>query len=267
MDAEVIELSDSLKLYRIGHFNYYVFSGEKNVLIEVGWSCVAEKFLEVLEEDIDAIILTHAHSDHITGLPRILEEYPDAEVFAHENVSRLFQREKVVNIWLQEDAFVCGHEIKTENGFRVDRAVGDGDYVYGLEIYEATGHSPDSIIVYHRKSNALLISDCFGFITSSGVHAPLFFYSFEEYLNSIEKIASFRPEILGLGHIHVFRGRECDAVARKAREETLKARELIRSGASDEELYERFIVGELRLYPGETMLNSVKILKKRVLES
>lgn len=267
MNSEVIELNDYFKLYRIGVFNFYVFRGEKNVLVEAGWSCVAEKLLDVLEEKLDAVILMHSHSDHITGLPAILDAFPKAEVIGHENLSNLFSKEKVINSWLEDDKEICGQWKYTEDSFRLDRAVNEGEEVYGLEFYTAIGHSPDSIIVYHRKSNTLLISDCFGFITSDGTHVPLFFYNYQQYLNSIDKILSFRPEFLGLGHMHYFRGRECDEVGIKAKEETLKAKELLKSDLPDEELYERFIAGELKFYPKKTMLGSIKILRKRAVES
>jgi len=266
MNVEVDSLTDSIKLYRVGPINYYLFSGEKNILIETGFTCTSEKLLEEIEEDIDAVIVTHSHFDHIAGLSAILEQYPDAEIGAHENVVPLLQKEKVVKSWHSDNTYFCKEEYGDLN-LRVDTALKEGDVFYGLEIFEFPGHAPDTIGIYLRKENALIVTDCLGYFTSSGRIVPLFFYNYQQYLDSIEKISSFRPHILGVGHLRFFRGRECDLAIRNAYSEAVKLGEMIRSGMDDEELIDYFYVDELRLYPEQTMKLSAGLLRRRVFES
>ena len=271
METEIVELTPSVKLYKVGVINYYLYKGEKNVLIDCGLSCIAEKLLEILEENIDAVLITHSHFDHVGGLPVILEQY-DAEVAAHESVTRLLGKEKVIKSWIRDNREFCkkAYEAdveKMEFPQKIDVPLKDGDDYYGLEIIETPGHSPDTISIYLRKENVLTASDALGYFTSSGRIVPLFFYNYESYLDSIKKIQMLRPYILGLSHIYFFRGKECDKAIENALNETVKLSEKIKAGMSDEELMEYFIVDELKLYPDEAMKASALLLKKRVLES
>ncbi len=266
MQVEVSELTPSLKLYRVGLINYYLFMGEKNVLIETGLTCTAEKLLEELEENVDAVIITHSHFDHIAGLSVILEQYPDAEVAGHEKIAPLLEKEKVIKSWYSDNSHFCKEEVQEPN-LRLDRGLKEGDTFYGLEIFEFPGHAPDSIGVYSRKENALLVTDCLGYFTSSGRIVPLFFYNYQQYLDSIQRISGFRPQVLGVGHLRVFRGRECDQAIKDAYDEAVKLGNMIKSEMSDEELIDYFFVDELRLYPEQAMKVSAGLLKRRVLES
>lgn len=271
METEIVELTPSVKLYKVGETNYYLYKGEKNVLIDCGLSCTAEKLLEILEENIDAVLITHGHFDHVGGLSVILEQY-DAEVAAHEGVAKLLGKEKVVKSWIKDDREFCkkAYEVEaevSEFSKKIDVALKDGDDYHGLEIIETPGHSPDTISIYLRRENVLIASDALGYFTSSERIVPLFFYNYESYLESIKKIQMLRPYILGLGHVYFFRGKECDKAVENALNETLKLAERIKAGMSDEELIEYFIVDELKLYPDETIKASALLLKKRVLGS
>ncbi len=268
METDIVELTPSVKLYKVAEMNYFLYKGEKNVLIDTGLSCTASKLLEILEEDIDAIIITHSHFDHISGLPILLEQY-NAEIAAHENVSGLLKKEKVINSWINDNREFCkkaygsdAEELKFPQ--EIDVKLREGSDYYGLEIYETPGHSPDSISIYLRKENVLIASDSLGYFTSSGRIIPLFFYNYESYVDSIKKISSFKPFVLGLGHIYYFTGKECDKAASDALNETVKLAEKIKAGMSDEELLSYFIVDELKLYPDEAMRFSAMLLKKRV---
>ncbi len=268
METDVVELTPSVKLYKVAEMNYYLYKGEKNVLIEAGLSCTASKLLEILEEDIDAILITHSHFDHVSGLPILLEQY-DVEVAAHENLSKLLGKEKVLNSWRKDNREFCKKAYKIEvEGLNfpkdIDVKLREGSDYYGLEIFETPGHSPDSISVYFRKENVLIVSDALGYFTSSGKIIPLFFYDYGSYINSINRISLFKPYILGVGHVYYFKGKECDNAVKKALDETVKLAENIRSGMSDEELLNYFIVDEIKLYPEESMKFSAMLLKKRV---
>ncbi len=266
MEVDVLELTPSFRLYRVGLINYYLFKGDGNVLIETGLTCTAEKLLEELEEDLDAVIVTHSHFDHIAGLSTILEQYPEAEVAGHERIAPLLEKEKVIRSWYSDNNHFCTKEVQ-EPSLKLDRLLKEGDVFHGLEIFEFPGHSPDSIGVYSRKENVLLVTDCLGYFTSSGRIVPLFFYNYQQYLDSIQRISGFRPEILGVGHLRVFRGQECDRAISNAYDEAVRLGEMIRSEMSDDELIDYFFVDELRLYPEQAMKISAGLLRRRVLEA
>lgn len=66
----------------------YIDTGDAKILIDVGFSRkkVNEKLNEIGEslENIDAIFITHEHSDHVQGLPVIMKNY-DVDVFMHKH--------------------------------------------------------------------------------------------------------------------------------------------------------------------------------------
>ncbi len=266
---EVIELAEGLKLYKVGIMNYYYFEKEK-VLVDAGLSCSASKLLEEFDGDIKYIVIPHGHFDHVGGLPIILEQYPEAKVVAHENLAKLFEKEKVVSSWVSDNDELCkrafGEEVAVEFARGVDVTVKEGDEVEGLEIIESFGHSKDSISIYARKLNALIVSDSIGYVTSSGKIIPMFFADYDEYVRTIDKLASIKPFILGLSHNRYFVGREVDEAFRRAKEETLRLAENIEK-MSDEELFDYFLTEEIKLYPEKAMKISATALRKRVSEA
>lgn len=73
--------------------NAYILEGEPDGCLIVDTGVNATPIIEHLRsigKSPDAILLTHAHPDHIAALPRIREEFPDAEVriHPHENFGK-----------------------------------------------------------------------------------------------------------------------------------------------------------------------------------
>lgn len=71
------------------------FTPEVKILIDCGVSyCSAKKSLAELDvdiDDVDAVLVTHEHMDHVAGLPKFLEHNKKAVVFVHEKALRLWK--------------------------------------------------------------------------------------------------------------------------------------------------------------------------------
>ena len=57
----------------------YIASSNTKILIDIGMTCSyivnTLKSIDVNPEEIDAILITHTHSDHIAGLKVFLKKY------------------------------------------------------------------------------------------------------------------------------------------------------------------------------------------------
>lgn len=98
--------------------------GDVGKVIEEGWR-------------VKSVLLTHAHFDHIYGLPLLLEKFPDVLIYTNE--------------WgkaaLADDRMNMSHY--HESPIRIDCSnvlvIGEGDIVCGFNVYETPGHNPSCI--------------------------------------------------------------------------------------------------------------------------
>lgn len=272
MNVEVAQLTDSFWLYKVGIINYYLYKGEKVVLYEAGLSCTASKLLEELDTEPDYIIIPHSHFDHVCGVSLIVEMYPEVKVVAHEKLSNLVSKEKVLNAWAADNMQLCKNlygldEEVDVSKIRIDVSVREKDKIADIEIMETPGHSPDCISAYFRKENVLLVSDSLGFPLSSGKILPMFFYNFDEYYENMKKIEGIKPYVLGLAHNKCLIGEDCDKFVENAISETITLYKSLKSDISEEEVFKQIYVDEIAKYPEATMRATAKLLKKRAMES
>lgn len=86
---------------------------------------------------VEGVLLTHAHFDHIYGLPLLLEKFPDVAIYTNE-WGKLALADDKLNMSLYHETPV-----------RIDcpnvHVVKEGDKVFGLEVYETPGHNPSCL--------------------------------------------------------------------------------------------------------------------------
>ncbi len=135
-------------------------------------------------QEIGNIILTHAHGDHIEGIPSILE-HTDAIIHVHE-----LEKHRVI-------------DLTTQNNLESSRIKGikHGDILSmsdrHLEIFHCPGHSAGSICVIDQDSQVSITGDS---LQGEGVDRPLLFYNSIAYVNSLHRF-SLRPiSAIILGH-------------------------------------------------------------------
>ena len=136
-------------------------SGDKNKITD---------YLAAKKLDCKAIILTHSHFDHITGIAQLKQAFPNAKVAIHKDeMSELINPpgpmgEAVIRFFgelflLDEVAVQPPADIALYDGATLDCVVGSGFGAENWKVISTPGHTPGSICLYNQKEQALISGD------------------------------------------------------------------------------------------------------------
>lgn len=169
-------------------YNFFLVKNEQALFLVDGGSYEQSNWdaLEkVLHEngytiyDIDAIVLTHHHIDHVGVIERILDMHP-IPLFAHPlALKRLQPTPEFI-----EDEIVFFEQLYKKSGCEQEKidqvrenftklnekkylkiedheqhTLKEGDIIFGFEVYEVPGHAMDHLVFYHRPTKMLLAGD------------------------------------------------------------------------------------------------------------
>ena len=168
----------------LGFVSAYVLArGSDLAVVDTGVSGSEVDILTAIEtlggdwDDVQHVILTHAHGDHVGGLEAVLANAPGAT--GHAGTADLGR-------------ISAPREI---NGLE------DGDEVFGLQIIGTPGHTPGHISVYDEASRLLLAGDAMngedGGITGAN---PRFTDDMDLASDSIRRLSSRTVDTVLFGH-------------------------------------------------------------------
>lgn len=102
----------------------------------------------------DALLLTHAHVDHIAGVDEVVRAFPGLKVFIHA-AEKDWLNNPVLNL-----SAGAGIEITARGP---DGLIKEGDTLTlgdtRWQIFHTPGHSPGGITLYHAESNTAIVGD------------------------------------------------------------------------------------------------------------
>jgi glyoxylase-like metal-dependent hydrolase (beta-lactamase superfamily II) len=137
---------------------FLVVCGEKGPGIAIDPGASALPMARVIQDEeiaLEAIILTHAHLDHVEGVPAIREIAPEAPIFLHQADGPLYEA-----VEMQARAFdlpSVGLLPRPTDGM----AHGD-ELTFGecrFQIRHAPGHAPGHVILYCQEEGVALVGD------------------------------------------------------------------------------------------------------------
>jgi glyoxylase-like metal-dependent hydrolase (beta-lactamase superfamily II) len=162
---------------------YVLLRGMEAAVVDTGRSGSAAAILEGLGavgaswSDVAHVVLTHNHSDHAGGLAGVLEAVPGAIVYAG-------------------DADLGGIQSSAPL-----QAIGDGDEVLGLGVFNTPGHTAGSISLFDTETGILVAGDAIngdnGALTGAN---PSFSEDLGVATVSIAKLAALQPQVAAFGH-------------------------------------------------------------------
>ena len=163
---------------------YVLARGSELAIVDTGVSGGADRFddafaaLSASWSDVDHVVLTHLHPDHIGGLGDVLAAAPDALTYAGE-------------------ADVAGIASP-----RPLNTVNDGDEVFGLEIIGTPGHTPGHVAVYDAETRVLVAGDALIGADGDAIAGPSPQFSTDIDLanQSVLALAALPAETVVFGH-------------------------------------------------------------------
>ncbi|WP_248516768.1 MBL fold metallo-hydrolase [Salinarchaeum laminariae] len=171
--------------------NAYLVTGERTVLVDAGAMDGVENVIAEYTDDLDAVVLTHQHGDHVEQLDAVLDAF-DADLYA-----------------------CAEHPRRT-------KALDDGDEVQiGDERFEAVltpGHADDHLSVVSETtlfSGDVVVHDDGAFDYGSFGRTDMAGQSRETLIDSIERLLDRMPasvEHMYAGHGAEFHGDVRDVV-------------------------------------------------------
>lgn len=145
----------------------YLIDGRSPLLIDAGVGHVAhlDSIAKAAPLGPSRVVVTHAHSDHVSGAPAIHQRWPAAAFLKYPWPGR--------DPDLPLSALAEGSIVST----------GDGD----LTVLHTPGHSPDHVCLWHQDSRTLFVGDML--VQGSTVVIPASHGgSLVEYLRSLERL-------------------------------------------------------------------------------
>lgn len=271
-------------------FNLYLVTGHnRSALFESGISgCIDSVIaqLDVLGVSPDYLIPSHPHSDHITGLPGLMERFPRARIVMAAGAKEFITHPKALPLLIKEDSFmskglermgiVPGRpplevipEIRDALIVEDNCSLDLGGDIF-LDLTKVGGHSPGNLLGFVKKDKTLFCSDSLGFHYPGRGFWPLYFTGAAAYVATIDLILSLDPRVIGPAHQGHLKATVSQAI-NETRDITLSTIERVKhTPLSDtkltQQMFEESYRDEFTLYTRENILNCTHLLIKRARE-
>ena len=269
-------------------FNLFLIQGrEKSALFETGVSGVVDSVIDQLRQlgvEPDYLIPSHPHSDHITGLPGLVEAFPRAQVLVAKGAKEFISHPKAGAALIAEDAFISkGLEnqglpprrpplteiprLETARIVSRPRTLDLGGL--SLELIPVQGHSPGNLVARVPEENLVFCADSLGFHYPGRGVWPLYFTGAQAYLDTLEQLKKMDASILCPAHQGPIFGKEIPKILEMAIGETrqlierIKATPLEKEEDLAQELFEESYRDEFTLYTQKNIMGCSKLLIKR----
>ncbi len=150
-----------IQKFEVGPFGentYLLIESGEAVIIDPGFSNNSEfdhfeKALSASGAKLIAVVLTHAHVDHVLGLPRLLKKYP-VDVYLNHSDLYLWNRfpEQATMFGIQADKIDADpKELPVQKDFTLGS--------FTMDVRYTPGHAPDHVSIYFEQENVLIAGD------------------------------------------------------------------------------------------------------------
>lgn len=204
MNSELPVTVDLFHLDQPGAMSAHIFDG---VVVDPGCEKTVHRLIDALgDEEPGAILLTHIHFDHAGGTGRLLERYPDAEVWVHERGARhMIDPTRLVasarKVFGGAFDYLWGEVVPVpEKNIRV---LTGGETIGPWQVEYTPGHAQHHVCYLHTPTRTAFTGDVTGIRIDGGpafpptpppdIDPPL-------WHRSLEIVAEWEPERIAFMH-------------------------------------------------------------------
>jgi glyoxylase-like metal-dependent hydrolase (beta-lactamase superfamily II) len=175
----------------------------------VGSRLTLERYLRRMGrrlDELDRIICTHGHPDHIGGVGELVRDRDDVTVFIHRDDLAGLQRPlREAMATAESHGERRGRIISYLTRTPADPTPVEGDELLpilgGLRVVHTPGHTPGSICLYLERSRILFTGDVLQVIRGQLTFASAFFsHDHAGARGSVERLAALDVETIALAH-------------------------------------------------------------------
>lgn len=212
----------------------------EDVLIDPGPESSLHRVIDALGDRVPkAVLLTHVHLDHAGGTGRLVERYPETQVYIHEDgVKHMVDPSRLIASATriygdQMDKWGEVLPIPAENV----HALKDGDVVEGFKALHTPGHSGHHMAFLHLETEYALVGDLVGQMIhgfdARVLATPPPEVDIEAWLASLDKLANHDPVPSTLGLTHFGRVPDVLETIMSAKQELRRLADLAREADED----------------------------------
>lgn len=198
----------------VGEGAVFLIRGEANLLFEAGMAYAAAPMVERIKETlggarVDAVLLSHAHYDHVSGLPAVRREWPEVKVYASEKAKEILAKPSALETIRRlsgEAADAAGlfwdpnyrdADLQVDTPLKDQETVRIGDHE--VHAFATVGHTRDSFS-YVIDRELMLCSETVGVMGPKGGYMPSFLVDYLGAEESIRRSRAYPVKEIILNH-------------------------------------------------------------------